>query len=105
ALDQRDRLEDRLAVALDERFGRSGPGPNPLQVAAPGLDPDEVVPEVVQLLADAAGASLADRHGADDGGNADRDPEHRQRRPQLVAGERRQGYGQDGREVHHPRSL
>src|SRR5262249_16425402 len=39
ALDQRDRLEDRLAVALDERFGRSGPGPNPLQVAAPGLDP------------------------------------------------------------------
>src|ERR1700682_5135145 len=70
------------------------------------LRSDELVaPEILKLLANPAGAALADCDRADHRGDPDRDSEHGQRGPQLVAAQRRNRHGKNRRKVHAARAA
>ena len=66
-------------------------GPHPVDVTRTGLDPYQVVPQVLELLFGKLRTCRADGHHANYCGNADCDPDCRQRAPHLVARERADG--------------
>src|SRR5262249_10798533 len=75
ALDEGNLILDRDGIGEHQALRPTGSGADPVHGAAPSLDPDEVVPEVPELLLDTRLAGLADRHNADDRGDADGDAE------------------------------
>src|ERR1051326_8855722 len=102
ALDQRDLVLDGDGVAEGERLRAARAGADAVDRAAAGLDPDEVVAEVVELLLDARLPGFADGHDADHRGDADGDAEDGEHAAHLVAQQRPGGGGEDG-EIVHPR--
>src|ERR1700730_9184638 len=68
--------------------------------STPGLDPHEIVAEVIQLLFDSGLPGLTDRDDANDGGDPDRYSEDRQEASHLVPEKCHQGGPKQGRVVH-----
>src|SRR5258706_526356 len=76
------------------------PGADAIHRPSAGLDPDEVVAEVIELLLDPRLTSSPDGHNADDRGDSDGDPEHREQAAHLVSQKCPNGAAQQGQVVH-----
>src|ERR1700739_4512572 len=78
AFNQRNLILDGDGVGVYQGFGSMRAGAHAVDGAAAGLNPHEIVAEIVELLLDAGLPCFADGHDANHRGDADGDAEHRQ---------------------------
>jgi hypothetical protein len=76
------------------------PGLHPIHGTPSGLDPNEVVPQIVQLLLDAGLPSLADSHNTDDRCDPYGYPQNRKDASHLVSEQRYQCGSKQGCVIH-----
>jgi len=100
ALDERNLVLDRHRIGERQRLRPAHARSNPVHRPAPGLDPDEVVPEIVHLLLDLGLAGLADGDHADHRGDSDRDAEDGQKASRLVAEQSPERGSEESRAIH-----
>ena len=73
---------------------------NPVDRPAAGLNPNEVVTEIVQVLLDSRLSRFTDGHNTDHSRNPDGDPENRQDASHLVSEQRHQCRSKESCVVH-----
>ena len=91
ALDERNLVLDGYGVGHNQRLRIMRARAHAVDRAPASLNPDEVVPQIIQLLLDSRLSRFANGHDADHGGNPDGDPQNRQDASHLVSEQRHQG--------------
>ncbi len=75
-------------------------GAHAVDGAAAGLNPHEIVAQIIKLLFDARLSRLADGHHADYGGNSDGDAQHSQYAAHFIPEQRHHCRTQQSRSIH-----
>src|SRR6266849_1834159 len=88
ALDERNLILDGNCIAHDQRFRIVRARAHAVDRTASGFNPDEIIPEIVELLLYTRLPRFADCDDADHRGNPDGDPQDRQNASHLVSEQR-----------------
>jgi hypothetical protein len=105
AFDQRNLIFEGHGIGHRQRFGVMCPCPDAIDRPPASLNPDKIIPQIVQLQLDPRLSRFADGDDADDRRDSDGYSQNRQDASHLVSKQRHQGGLQQGRVIHRSSGL